>query len=177
MSTTTMERPAEFDARMPALSSLGYRLIATTRSAGPTLARLGLGGVMFVHGAQKMLGLWGGHGFNATMHMMTTKLGIPAPFAFLAIFAEFFGAIGLITGLLTRVAAAGIAVVMIVAVAMVHRGNGFFMNWTGQQKGEGFEYHLLALALCAALMLAGGGWASIDRWLTMRRGRLAPPVI
>jgi putative oxidoreductase len=94
--------------------------------------------------------------FTGTMH-------IPAPFAFLAIAAEFFGGIGLILGLLTRVAAFGISVNMVVAIAAVHSAFGFFMNWTGTQKGEGFEYHLLILATTAFLMIRGAGAFSVDR--------------
>jgi putative oxidoreductase len=91
--------------------------------------------------------------------------GIPAVFAFLAIAAEFFGGIGLILGLLGRVAAFGIFCVMLVAIVKVHVANGFFMNWTGQQKGEGFEFHVLVLAMTAAIMIAGSGAWSVDRVL------------
>ena len=91
------------------------------------------------------------------------KMAIPALFAFLAIMAEGLGSLGLITGLLTRVAAFGIAVEMAVAVYMIHWQNGFFMNWFGNQKGEGFEYHLLVIAIGIALMIKGGGKWSIDR--------------
>jgi putative oxidoreductase len=90
-------------------------------------------------------------------------LHIPAPLAFLAMAAEFFGGLGLILGFLTRIAAFGIAVNMVVAVAMVHSSFGFFMNWSGTQKGEGFEYHLLALAVTAFLMIRGAGAFSLDR--------------
>ena len=86
--------------------------------------------------------------------------------AFLAIAAEFFGGLGLILGFLTRIAAFGIAVNMVVAIAMVHGAFGFFMNWTGAQKGEGFEYHLLALAVTAFLMIRGAGALSLDRAIT-----------
>jgi len=99
------------------------------------------------------------------MHMFTTNLGIPALFAFLAIMAEGLGSLGLITGLFTRVAAFGIAVDMIVAVRILHWQNGFFMNWFGNQKGEGFEYHILAVAIAIALVIRGGGKWSIDRAL------------
>jgi putative oxidoreductase len=87
-------------------------------------------------------------------------------FAFLAIAAEFFGAIGLILGLLGRVAAFGIACNMAVAIVKVHAVNGFFMNWGGQQKGEGFEFHVLVLAIAAAIMIAGSGAWSVDRVLS-----------
>ena len=127
--------------------------------------RLVLGIVFFPHGAQKMLGWFGGFGFSATMGFFTHQ-GIPAIFAFLAIAAEFFGSLGLIVGFLTRIAAFGIMCNMVVAVATVHAPNGFFMNWSGQQKGEGFEFHLLVLGIGLALLIWGAGAASIDRLLT-----------
>jgi putative oxidoreductase len=111
-----------------------------------------------------MLGWFGGYGFSATMGYFTHS-GIPALFAFLAIAAEFFGGIGLIVGLLSRVAALGITVVMAVAILTVHMPFGFFMNWAGTQKGEGIEYHLLAIALALAILIRGAGAASVDRAL------------
>jgi putative oxidoreductase len=130
-----------------------------------------LGVVMFPHGAQKMLGWFGGHGFSATMQSFTQHMHIPAPLAFLAIFTEFFGSIALVLGLLTRVSAFGIAVVMIVAIGTAHWPNGFFMNWSGTQKGEGFEYHLLMLGMALALMIMGGGCCSVDRVLARKTGK------
>jgi putative oxidoreductase len=97
------------------------------------------------------------------MDMFTTKLAIPAFFAFLAIMAEGLGSLGLITGFLTRVAAFGITVNMIVAVYLLHFQNGFFMNWFGNQKGEGFEYHILVIAIALVLMARGGGRWSVDK--------------
>ena len=139
------------------------KLFATDDSAATTILRLVLGVVFFAHGAQKMLGWFGGPGFTGTMGFFTGYLHIPAPFAFLAIAAEFFGGLGLILGFFTRVAAFGIAANMVVAIAMVHGTFGFFMNWTGTQKGEGFEYHLMALAMTAFLLIRGAGAYSIDR--------------
>ena len=139
------------------------KLFAAEDSAATSLLRLVLGIVFFAHGAQKMLGWFGGPGFSGTMGMFTNYLHIPAPFAFLAIAAEFFGGLGLILGFLTRIAAFGIAVNMVVAVVKVHSNFGFFMNWTGTQKGEGFEYHLLVLAITACLMIRGAGAFSLDR--------------
>ena len=105
-------------------------------------------GVIFLgHGTQKVFGWFGGPGFAGTMQFFTEMMHIPAPLAFLAIMAEFAGGLGLIFGLFGRVAALGIFVNMLVAVAMVHSKIGFFMNWSGNQKGEGFEFHLLVLAL------------------------------
>jgi putative oxidoreductase len=139
------------------------KLTATENSAAIAILRVVLGVVFFAHGAQKMLGWFGGYGFSGTMGFFTNNMHIPAPFALLAIAAEFFGGLGLIVGLLTRIAAFGIAVNMVVAVMTVHIQVGFFMNWSGTQKGEGFEYHLLVLAMTIFLMIKGGGAASVDR--------------
>jgi len=138
------------------------KLLATANDNTLTLMRLVLGIVFFLHGSQKMLGWFGGYGFSGTMHFFTGMLHIPAVFAFLAICAEFFGGLGLIVGLLARVAAFGIAVNMVLAVVMVHLANGPFMNWAGNQKGEGYEFHLLALALLITVMFRGAGAFSVD---------------
>jgi putative oxidoreductase len=139
------------------------RLFATDDSTATATIRLVLGVVFFAHGAQKMLGWFGGFGFSGTMGFFTGTMHIPAPLAFLAIAAEFFGGLGLILGFLTRIATFGIAVTIVVAIATVNKAFGFFMNWNGTQKGEGFEYHLLVLAMTAFLMIRGGGAFSIDR--------------
>lgn len=143
------------------------KLTATDDATATTILRVVLGIVFFAHGAQKMLGWFGGYGFSGTMGYFTGSMHIPALFALLAIAAEFFGGLGLILGLLTRVAAFGIAVNMLVAVIMVHSQFGFFANWSGTQKGEGYEYHLLALAMCVFLMIQGAGAASVDRKLSL----------
>src|SRR5713226_4935747 len=139
------------------------RLLVTDDSKATAILRLVLGIVFFAHGAQKLLGWYGGPGFSGSMSLFTGYLHIPAPLAFLAIAAEFFGGLGLILGFLTRIAAFGIAVNMLVAIAKVHIAFGFFMNWSGAQKGEGIEYHLLTLAVALFLMIKGAGAASIDR--------------
>src|ERR1700731_2116703 len=139
------------------------KLMATDNDVAITILRLVLGVVFFAHGAQKLLGWFGGYGFTGTMGFFTGMMHIPAPFAVLAIAAEFFGGLGLIFGLFTRVAAFGVLCNMIVAIAMVHIRFGFWMNWTGTQKGEGFEYHLLLIAASAFLMIRGAGAASVDR--------------
>jgi putative oxidoreductase len=138
------------------------RLLVTTNDSTLTLMRLVLGLVFFAHGAQKMLGWFGGFGFSGTMGAFTTMMHIPAPLAFLAICAEFLGGIGLLLGLLARVAAFGIAVNMLVAMLLVHLHFGFFANWYGDKKGEGIEYHLLALALTIPIMVRGAGAYSAD---------------
>jgi len=145
-----------------------HLLLKTDSSTGPLIARLVLGLVMFPHGAQKALGWFGGHGFTGTMQFFTGTMHIPALFAFLAIAAEFAGALGLIVGLFSRVAAFGIASVMVVAIFSGHAANGFFMNWFGNQKGEGFEYHLLAIGLALIVIVQGAGKASLDGFLASR---------
>ncbi len=165
--TTNVSESAPSSAGHPASSPLG-RLLSTTNDAAPTIARVALGAVMFPHGAQKVLGWFGGHGFTGTLEFFAGTLGIPVVFALLAMAGEFLGALGLITGVLSRVAAFGVACVMLVAVLTVHAHNGFFMNWTGQQAGEGFEYHVLALALAIVVMVRGGGAWSFDRWFVAR---------
>lgn len=144
------------------------RLFETPNDISLALLRIVLGVIFFAHGAQKLLGWFGGNGFSGTMGFFTQMMGVPAPFAFLAIAAEFFGGLGLIVGLLGRVAAFGVACVMVVAIAMVHSQVGFFMNWSGTQKGEGYEYHLLALVIAIAIMIRGSGAWSLDR-LAARR--------
>jgi putative oxidoreductase len=142
------------------------RLYATDDSTATSILRLVLGVIFFAHGAQKLLGWFGGFGFAGTMNFLTGMMHVPASLAFLAIAAEFFGGIGLIFGFLTRIAAFGIGVNMLVAIMTVHRAFGFFMNWTSTQKGEGFEFHLLVLAIVAFLMIRGAGAFSVDRVLS-----------
>jgi putative oxidoreductase len=142
------------------------KLINTTDDFTLTILRLFFGGVFFAHGAQKALGWFGGSGFTGTMGFFTQQLHIPAVFAFLAICAEFLGGIGLVLGLLGRVAAFGILCNMLAAVWMVHFKFGFFINWSGAKTGEGYEYHLLAIAVALALIVKGSGALSIDRALS-----------
>jgi putative oxidoreductase len=141
-------------------------LVETNGGVVPLILRLTLAVVMFPHGAQKTFGWFGGQGFRGTMAFFT-KSGFPPALAFVAVMAEFLGPLGLAVGLLTRVAALGIAAVMLVAI-MVHKQHGFFMNWFATQPGEGVEYHLLALGLALALIVSGAGAWSIDaliaRW-------------
>jgi putative oxidoreductase len=145
------------------------KLFQTNDDVAALVLRLMLGIVFFPHGMQKLLGWFGGHGFEGTMGFFTGKLGIPALFAFLAIIAESLGAIGLIVGLGTRIAAFGISITIAVAAMMLHVQNGFFMNWFGSQTGEGIEYHLLVIGMGVALMIAGGGKWSLDRALAGSR--------
>src|ERR1700690_3915101 len=132
------------------------RIINTNNDFTVAILRLLVGAVFFAHGAQKMLGWFGGYGFSGTMGFFAS-MGIPTPFAFLAIAAEFFGGLGLIVGFLARIAAFGIICNMVAAVMMVHKQNGLFMNWSGSQKGEGFEFHILAIALLWLIVVKGSG--------------------
>lgn len=143
------------------MSSLLRRLTLTKQDWAVTALRVAAGVVIWPHGAQKLLGWFGGYGLQGTLGFMTGS-GIPLVFAWLAIIAEFFGGLGLILGLLTRVAAFGVFATMATAVLMIHLKNGFFMNWTGQQKGEGFEYFIYALVVLGVVMWRGGGAASVD---------------
>lgn len=132
------------------------------------ILRLTLGFVMVPHGAQKLLGWFGGFGFDGTMGFFTQKMDLPWLIALLIIIGESFGSLALLAGLLTRFTAASLAVIMFGAITLVHLPHGFFMNWFGQQKGEGFEYHLLVIGIAAALLVTGGGKWSIDRELADR---------
>lgn len=149
------------------------KIIRTDDDKVLTLLRVALGIVVFPHGAQKLLGWFGGFGYTGTMGFLTGMMHIPYPLALLVIAAEFFGALGLIVGFLGRIAAFGIAVNFIVVMFLVHLPNGFFMNWTGQQKGEGYEFFILLIAMAIAILIRGSGAWSIDRLLW--RGRSGSP--
>lgn len=143
-------------------------LVGTTASPILLVLRLVLAFVIWPHGAQKVLGWFGGYGLKGTMGFFTQTMKIPSVFAAAAIAAEFLGPIALALGLFGRVAALAIAVVMLVAVLTTHVQNGFFMNWIGTGKGEGFEYHLLAMAIALAIAIGGSGALSLDYHLLHR---------
>lgn len=143
------------------LTSLLQSLVATGDSFASTVLRLALGFMILPHGLQKTLGWFGGYGFKGTMGYLTGQVGAPWIFALLAILAESVGGLMLIAGFGTRLAALGVGGVMLVA-ATLHWSNGFFMNWFGNQKGEGVEFHLLALGIVVALLILGGGKWSVD---------------
>lgn len=149
-------------------SGVAQRILATPHDVPQTLLRLTLALVIFPHGAQKLLGWWGGYGFSGTMGYLTSQAGLPWLVAFVVILAESVGALALAAGLLSRVTAAGIAAVMVGAIFTAHLQFGFFMNWNGTQAGEGFEYHLLVLGIALAVMIRGGGAWSLDRLLARR---------
>jgi putative oxidoreductase len=129
------------------------------------IVRVVLGVVFFAHGAQMALGWFGGAGLQSTVRTFREDLHIPTPLALLSVAAEFLGGLGLIFGLLSRVAAFGIAVVMSVALLAVHRKFGFFMNWFGEKQGHGIEYHVLVLALALTVIIKGAGAFSLDQVL------------
>jgi putative oxidoreductase len=136
------------------------------------IARIALGVVFFAHGAQKMLGWFGGTGLQTTVRIFREHLHIPAPLAVLAVAAEFLGGLGLIVGLFSRVAALSIAAVMCVALFAVHRKFGFFMDWYGDKRGHGIEYHILVLALAMLVIFKGAGALSLDQVLSRHLGAL-----
>lgn len=149
--------------------------LATDRaSTSLAIQRAALGAVVLPHGAQKLLGWFGGYGFDGTMAYFTDAMHLPAPLALLVILGESFGALALILGLGTRLAAFGITATMLGAIATTHLSNGFFMNWFGAQAGEGFEYHLLALALSVPILIWGGGRYALDSAIADRLGSRAP---
>jgi putative oxidoreductase len=149
-------------------ANLFSKLVATDRDYAALVTRVTLGLVMLPHGLQKTFGLFGGYGFTNTMGFFTTQMGVPAPIAFLVIMAESLGALGLVLGVLGRVGALGIIAVMLGAIFMAHLPMGFFMDWNGTMKGEGFEYHLLAIGLAVAVLIKGSGALSVDRWLSKK---------
>lgn len=148
-------------------------LFKTDDSWASLVLRVTLGVVIFAHGAQKLLGWFGGNGFSGTMGFFTNVMHLPWLVAFLVIIGESLGSVALIVGLLTRFTAASYVIIMLGAIATVHWPLGFFMNWFGKQQGEGFEFHLLVIGMSAALLIAGGGKWSIDgliaRWMSGQR--------
>lgn len=143
-------------------------LLSSDSKIAPVVLRAGLAIVMFPHGAQKLLGWFGGYGFSGTMQFFTESMGIPAPFALLAILTEFFAPLLLIAGLATRAAALFLGGLITVAALKVHVAHGFFMNWSGQQEGEGIEYHILFAVIALALVITGSGRWAIDNILVKK---------
>jgi len=138
------------------------KLFETDEAWTGLILRVMLGVVMFPHGAQKLLAWYGGFGFAGTLGFFTEQMHLPWLVALLVIIGESFGSLGLLIGLLTRFTAASMALIMVGAIGLVHWPNGFFMNWFGKQAGEGFEDHLLVIAICAALIITGAGKWSVD---------------
>lgn len=153
---------------LPAHSSaptLLRRLLATDTSLAPVVLRATLALVMFPHGAQKALGWFGGYGWTGTMGFLTEQIGMPSPFAAGVILLEFLGPLMLLAGFGTRLVALGFVGIMLGAITTVHAQHGFFMNWSGSQQGEGFEFHLLVIGAALALVFTGAGRWSADHSL------------
>ncbi len=142
------------------------KILNTRQGYDLTVLRIILGAVMFVHGAQKMLGIFGGSGWSDTMHFFTDTMHMSYITSVLTIFIEFFGALMLITGLFTRVAALGMFGLFVGIFFTVALPNGFFMNWGGNNPGEGYEYDLLVLGMSLAIIIGGAGNLSIDKQLS-----------
>lgn len=141
-------------------------LFSADNSLAGLLMRLTLGLLMFPHGAQKMFGLFGGYGFNATMKFFTETLKLPWAISVLVILVECIGALCLVLGFGSKIWALLFIFIMGGAIITTHYTNGFFMNWFGNQQGEGIEYHLLIIGLCLALFVTGSGKLSLDRLIT-----------
>ncbi|MGE0431053.1 MAG: DoxX family protein [Planctomycetota bacterium] len=160
--------PATLGARATRLTRA---LLATRADLTPVLLRLTLAVVFLPHGLQKLFGWFGGPGFDGVMGFLTGGMGLPWIVALAVVLFESVGALFLAIGLLSRPAALGLIAVMLGAIVTVHLPNGFFMNWSGTAAGEGFEYHLLAIALLVAVVIHGGGRWSVDRALARRLER------
>jgi putative oxidoreductase len=142
------------------------QILATDPNWVPTFARIILGIIFFAHGSQKVFGWFGGPGLKQTLRNLTEHAGLPAVVALAAVGTEFFGGAALILGFLARLSALGIAVNMLAAIFMVHGKYGLFMNWFGDRKGHGIEYHLLAIALAVVIIVEGAGAFSVDGLLS-----------
>lgn len=142
------------------------RILGTDGSWSGLVLRIALGSVIWTHGAQKLLGIFGGYGFSGTMDFFTKTMGLPWIIALLVILGEFFGGIGLILGIRTRFFALYTGIILLFAMFLVHWENGFFMNWFGNQKGEGIEFFILFLSISVTLILNGGGKYSLDSFLS-----------
>lgn len=141
------------------------KIFQTNESTALAVLRIVLGIVLFPHGAQKLLGWFGGYGFTGTMGYLTGSEGLPWIIAFLVIVIEFFGALALILGFATRIVTLGVIALFTGIIFTGHIANGFFMNWSGQAAGEGFEYHLLVIGMAIAILISGSGKWSIDSLL------------
>jgi len=145
------------------------KILHTNESLAAMIVRIVLGIILFPHGAQKLLGWFGGYGFSGTMDYFTGTAGLPWLIAFLVIIIEFFGALALIFGFATRIVAAGVISLFAGIIFTSHLQNGFFMNWYGNLKGEGYEYHLLVIGMTIALLVSGAGRWSVDYVLQRKK--------
>ncbi len=144
------------------MKNLVKTLLTTNPNIGFSIARLTLGLVILPHGAQKLLGLFGGYGYSATMESLTTQMDLPSIIAFSVIMIEFFGSISLILGFFSRFWAISLAIMFTGIIITTQLEHGFFMNWFGNQAGEGYEYSLLIIGLAISIIVNGSGKWSID---------------
>src|SRR6056297_2470809 len=151
------------------MKNLVKTLLTTHPNIGSSIARLTLGLFIFPHGAQKLLGLFGGNGFSATMDFFTTQVGLPSFVAFSIIIIEFFGSISLILGFLSKFWALSLAGMFMGIIYTTQLEHGFFMNWFGNQAGEGYEYSLLVIGLALTIMVNGSGKWSIDKLISKKQ--------
>jgi putative oxidoreductase len=150
------------------MKKLVKTLLTTNPNIGFSIARLVLGVVIFPHGAQKLLGLFGGLGYSGTIDLFTTQMGLPSMVAFSIIIIEFFGSISLILGLFSRFWALSLSGMFLGIIFTTQLEHGFFMNWFGNQAGEGFEYSLLVIGLALSILVNGSGKWSIDNLITKK---------
>jgi len=162
-------RPLSLQFYILKFKTIMKKIFQTNENNTSTIIRIVLGLILFPHGAQKLLGWFGGYGFNGTMGFLTGTAGLPWIMAFLVIAIEFFGAIALIVGFATRIVAVGIISLFTGIIATSHLQNGFFMNWYGNLKGEGYEFHLLIIGMAIALLVSGAGKWSIDYALQKKK--------
>ncbi|WP_188316186.1 DoxX family protein [Chitinophaga agrisoli] len=144
------------------MRTLINRITATEPNTVPFILRIVFAIVLWPHGAQLLLGLFGGYGFSGTMQYFTTQAGLPSLIAFLVIFIEFFGSLFILFGLFTRLVAVASIILFLGMIFTVHQQFGFFMNWYGSMKGEGYEYHLLVIGILVCLVISGAGKISLD---------------
>ena len=150
------------------MKNLLQKLNVTDDNKASIFLRISFALMMIPHGAGKIFGIWGGFGFEKTLHHFTENLGVPFVFAILAILVEFFSSLAILVGYQTRINAFLLACVMFVA-GLMHIKHGFYMNWFGQKAGEGFEFHILAVGMMLALAVLGGGKYSLDNMLAKKR--------
>ncbi|WP_027391835.1 DoxX family protein [Aquimarina latercula] len=151
------------------MKNLIKKLLKTHPNIGFSIARLTLGLVIFPHGAQKLLGFFGGYGYSATMEALTTQMGLPSIVAVSVIMIEFFGAISLIIGIFSRFWAISLAGMFLGIIFTAQLEHGFFMNWFGNQAGEGYEYSLLIIGLALTIIIHGSGKYSIDHLISKKQ--------
>lgn len=136
------------------------------------ILRIFLAGVIAPHGAQKLLGWFDGFGYSNSIKFFTETVGIPYVFGFLIILAESIGMVVLAAGLMSRILSASLIVIFCGAIATVQIQNGFFMNWFGNQPGEGIEFSLLVIGMSATILLHGPGKYSLDNFLFKKSLRM-----